>query len=145
MNGKIVALAAVGIMLAGQASAATAAAQISSVTGSVVASQNGRFAPATTSTVLTAGDRVVSRDGTASVKFADGCVISMKPQAMLTVGATSPCASGTGLVSASDSNSAQFGKDYDDKGFKKAFVTFAVLATLLLLEADSRNKDTVSH
>ncbi len=144
MNGKIVALAAVGIMLAGQASAAAAAtAQISSVSGSVVASSNGRFSPATTSTTLTAGDRVVARDGAAQVKFSDGCVISLKPQAMLTVGQSSPCATGAGLVSASDSNAAQFGDD--TTGFKKASVTFAVLAALLLIEANSRNNDSVSH
>ena len=49
MNFKIVALAAVGIMLAAQASAAAAsAAQVSSVSGSVLASKDGKFSPATT-------------------------------------------------------------------------------------------------
>ena len=95
MNFKIVALAAVGIMLAAQASAAAAsAAQVSSVSGSVLASKDGKFSPATSSTTLQAGDRLVARDGTAQVKFSDGCVVSVKPQAMLTVGASSPCATG---------------------------------------------------
>ena len=143
MNFKIVALAAVGIMFAAQASAAAAsAAQVSSVSGSVLASKDGKFSPATSSTTLQAGDRLVARDGTAQVKFSDGCVVSVKPQAMLTVGASSPCATGSGLISATNSNSAQFGDDPD--GFKKATVTFFILAALLWLAADARDNEAVT-
>jgi len=143
MNGKIVALATVGILIAGQASAAAAtAAQVSNVSGSVLASKNGAFSNASSTTTLSAGDRLVARDGTAQVKFSDGCVVTVKPQAMLTVGSSSPCATGTGLISSSNSTTAVFGDDPD--GFKKASVTWLILAGLLWLWADSRDKDVVT-
>lgn len=144
MNGKIVAIAAVGIMLAGQAIAGDA--RITSVSGSVVASQGGQFAPATASTVISQGDRIVSRGGAAEVRFADGCVVKLKAQTMLTVGASSPCASGSGLISATEGNGAQFGSgndDDDDDGFVPAALTFAALVTLLILV--SEDDDTVSN
>lgn len=143
MNGKIVAIAAVGIMLAGQAIAADA--RITSVSGSVVASQGGQFAPATASTVVSQGDRIVSRDGTAEVRFSDGCVVKLKSQAMLTVGASSPCATGSGLISATEGNGAQFGSgnNDDDNGFVPAALTFAALVALLLLV--NEDDDTVSN
>lgn len=141
MNGKFVAVAAVGMMLAGQAFAADA--QLSNINGSVVASQNGQFAPASASTMLTTGDRVLARDGTAEVRFSDGCVVSLESQAMLTIGELSPCASGNGLVSASDGAVAQFGED--DDGFVPAVLTFGGLTALLLIIGDSSNDDTVSN
>lgn len=140
MNGKFVALAAVGMMLAGQAMAADA--QITSVNGSVVASQNGKFSPAAASTAVRQGDRIVARDGTAQVRFADGCVVTLKPQAMLTVGEASPCASGSGLISATQGDSAQFGRS--ESGFVPAAITFTILAALLLLIGNSQNDDTIS-
>ena len=133
MNGKIVALATAGMMLAGQAMAADA--RISSVSGAVLASQNGKFATATASTALKAGDRIVARNGTAQVTFADGCVVSVKPQAMLTVGASSPCVSGSGLVSATEGSTALLGME--DGGMTPALVTFLGLSAVLLVLNDS--------
>lgn len=141
MNGKIVALAAVGAMLAGQAAASEAT--ISSLSGSVVASQNGSFSPAAVSTSLHTGDRLIARDGTAEVKFADGCVVTLKSQAMLTLGETSPCVSGSGLVNATESDAAQFGQGRG--GFAPAFLTFLGLAAILLIVGDSQNDDTISN
>lgn len=134
---KFVALAVVGMMIAGQASAAAAGASVTSVSGSVMASQSGKFAPVAAGAALSAGDRVVASDGTAQVKFADGCVVSVKPQAMLTVGPASPCATGSGLVSASNSTPAQFGDDPD--GYKKSAATFLILSALLWAAAQSRD------
>ncbi|MEI7932220.1 MAG: hypothetical protein WCI21_04095 [Alphaproteobacteria bacterium] len=143
MNGKIVTFAVVGILIAGQAAAATAnTAQVSNVSGSVLASKNGSFSNATNTTTLSSGDRLVARDGTAQVRFSDGCVVTVKPQAMLTVGSSSPCATGAGLITSSNSTTAVFGDDPD--GFKKATVTWIVLAGLLWLWGDSRNKDVVT-
>ena len=140
MNGKIAAFAAVGMLLAGQASAADAAlAQMSAVKGSVVVSQNGKMVQASDATALRAGDRVVARDGQASLKFADGCVVSLKPQAMLTVGASSPCAAGPGLVSATQGDNAQF---FGLSGFGAALATFGILALILIVVGDSGNDNT---
>ena len=141
MNGKVAAIAAMGMLLAGQASAADfAQAQISSVKGSVVVSQNGKFVPAANVSALKAGDRVVAKDGQAQLKYADGCVVSLKPQGMATIGAQSPCASGAGLVSATQGDSAVLGLS----GFGAAAATFAGLAAVLLIVGDSEDDNTVT-
>ena len=138
MNGKFAAFAAVGMLLAGQASAADSAlAQMSAVKGSVVVSQNGKFVPASNATALRAGDRVVAKDGEASLKFADGCQVTLKPQAMLTVGAASPCASGAGLVNAAQGSSAQ--EFLGLSGFGAAVATFANLGLILVAASDDPN------
>jgi hypothetical protein len=99
MIGKFAALAAVGVMIAGPALAADASvAQLGAVKGSVLVSQNGKMVPATAAS-LKAGDRVVaSANGSAVVKFADGCTVALKSASMVTVAAKSPCASGAGLT-----------------------------------------------
>ena len=142
MNGKVAAIAAMGMLLAGQASAADVAqAQINSVKGSVVVSQNGKFVPAANVSALKAGDRVVAKDGQAQLKYADGCVVSLKPQGMATIGAKSPCASGAGLVSATQGDSAQM---FGLTGFGAAAVAFTGLAAVLLVVGDSEDDNTVS-
>lgn len=98
---RFAAVAAMGLVcIAGQASAAQSAAQLSAVKGSVMVAQNGAFAPAS-NMALRAGDRVVAAaDGQAQVRFADGCVVTLAPQAMATISDKSPCAAG-GLVKSS--------------------------------------------
>lgn len=96
-----VALATVGLVaLAGQVAAAeTAVAQLSAVKGSVMVSQGAAFAKAGAAASLKAGDRVVaSGDSSAQLHYADGCVVNLAAQSVVTVGAKSPCAP-TGLVS----------------------------------------------
>ncbi len=140
MNGKVAAFAAVGMLLAGQASAADAAlAQISAVKGSVVVSQDGKFVQAADAKALRAGDRIVAKDGQASIKYADGCVVTLKPQAMATIGGASPCASGAGLVNATQGDSAQF---LGLSGFGAAVVTFGALALLLIAVGESDNDNS---
>jgi hypothetical protein len=108
MLGKVFAFAAAAAMVCGPALAADAGvAQLGAVSGSVMVSTAGKTAPATAG-VLKAGDRVVaSANGKASVKFADGCVVNLKPASMITVAAKSPCASGAGLVNAQSAQPAQ--------------------------------------
>ena len=106
---KFVALAAVGALcVTGQASAKDAAsAQLSGVTGSVMVQQGGKMVSATGASALHAGDRVVAmKDSKALVKFSDGCVVELKAQNMVTVGAKSPCASGAGVVSTTQADPA---------------------------------------
>jgi hypothetical protein len=107
MIGKFAAIAAVGAMIAGPALAADASiAQLGAVKGSVMVSQNGKMVSATAAS-LKAGDRIVTQaNGSATVKFADGCVVNLKAASMVTVGAKSPCASGSGLVSATQAQPA---------------------------------------
>ena len=108
MIGKYAAVAAIGALcIAGQASAKDAAmAQLSAVKGSVMVNQGGKMVPATAG-ALRAGDRVVAANGSARLAFADGCVVSLQANGMATIGAASPCATGAGLVSASQGASAQ--------------------------------------
>jgi hypothetical protein len=106
---KFLALAVAGAFcVAGQASAMdVASAQLSGVTGSVMIQQNGKMVAATNASALHAGDRVVAAKGAAQVKFADGCVVKLTASKMVTVGAKSPCASGAGLVSATQAAPAE--------------------------------------
>lgn len=72
--------------------------QLEAVKGDVrVAGEKGLVA-AGNGVSLRAGDRVVARDGSATLRYADGCVVRMPASAMVTVGAASPCDGGAGLV-----------------------------------------------
>ena len=135
---KYAAMIAVGLTcFAGQASAMEGAlAQVSSVKGSVAINQGGRIVPLTSTTALNAGDRVVSMDGSqAQIKFADGCVVDVKSNAMATVGSKSPCAA-SNLVKSSAP--MQFG---GFEGFWGAFAVFAVGALLIAAYAASVDDD----
>ncbi len=112
MIGKFAAIAAVGAMIAGPALAADASvAQLGAVKGSVMVSQNGKMVSASAAS-LKAGDRIVTQaNGSATVKFADGCVVNLKAASMVTVGAKSPCASGAGLVTAAQAQPAALSAD----------------------------------
>ncbi len=100
-------LAASGPALAGDA----AAASLSTVQGSVMLSQNGKMALASSAGLrgadkpmpVRAGDRIIAKDGQARLTYADGCVVTVKPQSMLTIGQASPCASSSGLVTTGSS------------------------------------------
>jgi len=106
---KLLVVATAGALsIAGQALAKDAsAAQLSAIKGGVNVSQNGKFATAKPG-ALKVGDRVVAGAGEATVSYADGCIVTVKPQSMATIAATSPCASGQGLVTAGGS-SAEMG------------------------------------
>jgi hypothetical protein len=92
---KFVALAAAGALcVAGAASAADLAA----IKGAVMVQQNGKTVSAAQASALKSGDRVIASNGSAQVKFADGCVVNLKAGSMVTVGSKSPCAAGAGVV-----------------------------------------------
>jgi DUF971 family protein len=139
MFGKVAALAAAGVMLAGQAAAADAAiAQVSAVKGNAVVSQNGRIAALNGATSLKAGDRVVAKDGQVSLAYADGCKITLKANSMATIGAASPCASQQGLVNAGSDSSQLFGLTW----FGTALVVVGVAGALYVAFDD--DDDSVS-
>lgn len=87
---------AIGLLLGGQAMAAEA--RLGAVSGSVMVSQNGRFAPATRGAVLQAGDRVMATNGSASLVYSDGCNVAVATRSMATVAAASPCAGGSSNI-----------------------------------------------
>lgn len=110
---KYAAAAAVGLLcLAGQASAKDASvAQISVVKGSVMVNQGGAYSKASANTALKAGSRLVAGDKSAAqISYADGCVVTLAPNAMATISDRSPCAGQAGLV-----NSAK-PMQFDDAG-----------------------------
>ena len=142
MLGRVFGFAAVAALVCSPALAADAnIAQLGAVSGSVMVSSAGKTAPAT-SAVLKAGDRVIaSANGKASVKFADGCVVTLKPASMITVAAKSPCASGAGLVSA---QSAQPMQGEGLSGEALAIGGFVVVGGALVAVGVSDNNKTAS-
>ncbi|CAN5300313.1 hypothetical protein BH11PSE2_BH11PSE2_02810 [soil metagenome] len=134
-----VAAIAVGLMcVAGQASAAdVASAQVSSVKGSVAVEHAGKITAATSATTLRAGDRLIAANGAAAqIKFADGCVVAVKANAMATVGAQSPCSGNAGLVTSS--SPMQLG---GLGSFGGALAVFGIGALLLWAYSDSVDSD----
>ena len=102
-------------------------------------SQNGKMITANSAS-LKAGDRVVaSANGSASVKFADGCVVALKPASMITVAAKSPCASGAGLVSASSGDAQEF---FGLSPVAAAAVSTVVVAGIIVGVVASSNNST---
>jgi len=136
---KLAALAVIGAMIAGPALAAEASvASLGAVQGTVMVSQNGKMA--SNVSALRAGDRVVAKaNGSASVKFFDGCVVALKPSSMLTVTAKSPCASGAGLVNANQADSRElFG--LSDPAV--AALAFLGLGAVVLYTVESKSVST---
>ena len=81
---------------------------------------------------LKAGDRIVaSANGSAVVKFADGCTVSLKPASMITVAAKSPCASGAGLVSATQAQPQDFYGVSDTTAIIGGVVAVGVIAAVV--------------
>jgi hypothetical protein len=102
------AVLALSLVAGGQAFAADPVpARVDSLSGKVMISSGGKLQAGKLG-ALKAGDRVVAlAGGGAKLRYADGCVVELKAQAMATVGASSPCASGQGLVTAAGGTSAQ--------------------------------------
>jgi hypothetical protein len=114
MSGKsAVAVLVTGLMFASAAQAGQVVqAQISTVSGAVVAVQAKGAVPAKVGANLVLGDRVVAKTGQANLRYADGCLVTVKAGSMATIGATSPCANGAGLISATTAQPAQVGKAF---------------------------------
>ena len=130
---KAAAFAAIGLMcVATQASAAASVAQLDAVKGSVMVNQGGKYVPASSATALKAGDRVVAMNGQAQVNFADGCVVSVAPQAVVTLGDKSPCGASAGLV-----RGAEPAQIFGLNGFTGAAVVFLIGLGLIALAYDN--------
>ena len=97
MKRTFTAAVAVGLIaLSGQTLAATSAAQVTTVKGSVLVNDDGRYVSAASGAQIRPGDRLVAlKDGQASITYGDGCKVSLTPGSMLTVSDASPCAAGS--------------------------------------------------
>ena len=128
---KTAAVVAIGLMcVAGQASAAGAVAQVSSAKGAVMVSQGAGYASTAPGAALNAGDRIVAMEGGAQVSYADGCVVNVAPQGVVTVGAASPC-------SAALASGAEPANLFEMSGFTGALVIFGIGLLLIALAYDN--------
>ena len=129
--------------ISGQAMAAQTA-QLGSVSGSVLVNQDGRFAPAKSTTSLRAGDRVLAMNGAAKLTYADGCAVNIAPRSMVTV-SDAACAGSEGQIIR-----AQYGSDggyYDDRRSNADFwlwLGFGVLTAAVVIAAFADDEDPVS-
>jgi len=130
------ALAMAGPVLAGE----SAKAALTSVNGAVSVSQDGKISPARPGS-LRAGDRVIARDGEAKLSYADGCVVTLKPQSMTTIGAASPCAAGGGLVSAGGAPAQMFGEMTAFQGVMAALAIGGFIAGVGSMVDNASNDD----
>lgn len=143
MIGKYAAVVAIGALcIAGQASAKDAAmAQLSAIKGSVMVNQGGKMVPATAG-ALRAGDRVVAANGSARLAYADGCVVSLQSNVMATIATASPCATGAGLVSASQGAAAQSEEGLTALQLVGSIAAVGLLAVGIASTADSADETT---
>lgn len=75
-----------------QGDAPAVVATATQVSGPVQVNQGERFVPLQAGAALQAGDRVMAlSEGSATLRFADGCELRVAPESMITVPATSTC------------------------------------------------------
>ena len=93
---KSVVTLALALAFSGAASAAT----LSAANGSVMVNQGKQFVSAQAGQALAAGDRVmVMQDGSAVLRFDDGCDVTINGGSVATVPSVSTCAGGNMEVS----------------------------------------------
>ena len=101
---SILCLAAAIALAAASAQAAEPAATLTAVKGAGMVGAGSGFTAAKTGAALKAGDRVVAKEGQLSLRYADGCMVTVPANGMATIAAKSPCAGGPGLVQAGGSS-----------------------------------------
>lgn len=74
------------------ASSAMAGAQLTKIDGRVLVNKGTGYSQAAPASSLKVGDRIMVNPGSkATLRFADGCTIPVKPGSVVTIGTTSPC------------------------------------------------------
>ena len=87
---------AVLFAVSGVALGATGSATLSSAQGSVMLNQGKQFVPIKPGQALNAGDRLmVMQGGSAQLRFADGCDVTVEGGSMVAIPTASTCAGGT--------------------------------------------------
>jgi hypothetical protein len=95
-----ISLALVAALASPVMAAQGAAAQLDGVKGDIRIAGKTGLSAGRNGAALAAGDRVVARSGSATLRYADGCVARVPAGAMATIASASPCATGQGLVTA---------------------------------------------
>jgi hypothetical protein len=130
--------------ISGQAMAAQTA-QLASVTGSVLVNQNGRYVPAS-KTTLRAGDKVLAMNGGAKLTYANGCVVDMSARSMVTV-SDAACGSDNVIKAQYTEGAGTYegeeGRFYRD-GDLWMFIGFGLLATAVVVAAWSDDEEPKS-
>lgn len=143
MFARSLAIALAALMAASSVQAGEAAsAQLQSLTGQALVSQAKGLGDAHAGAKLASGDRLMVKTGQASLRYADGCTVTLKAGSMATIGAKSPCAGGAGLVSANPVEAEQFGffKHITPGGVVAGLGTVLLVGAVLdgIANADSR-------
>jgi len=134
---SLIALAA-GLAISTSAVAAPLTAKVTATGANVTATQGGKLA-AVKSASLRTGDRVVAGSASgAKVTYSDGCIVTLPANAMVTVGAASPCAGGTGLVSPAGSSPAIAGLE-GPAGY--AALAFGAVALVAIVDGAMNDSD----
>ncbi len=139
---QIVVTASIALLgISGQAMAAQTA-KLGGVSGSVLVNQNGRFTPATKTTTLRAGDRVLAMNGAAKLTYADGCSVNVAPRSMVTVSEKACAGEDAQLIR------AQYGSDGGDSMDSNAdlwlWLGFGVLTAVVVAAAYDNDESPVS-
>ena len=113
---KLLAISALAVTLVASSALAqdVVSARLSSVEGAVMVNHGSGFVPATSQTVLHAGDRVVSmKSGKVHLVYANGCSLAIGGGALATVGKTAPTnCSAASVVKDNDRTTEEGGGDY---------------------------------
>ena|ERR1700676_3376096 len=118
------------VLLSSSSWAATSAT-VEPAQGVVLVNTGNGFKQVKKSVKAKVGDSVmVSPDGAAKVAYADGCTVDVRPGAVMTIAALSPCAAGA----RADDNDRQ---NYSWNAIGTAFAATAVIGTALYLAATS--------
>ena len=147
MNRPAIALIA-ALAFSGTALAVEPVGALSTQEGTVLVNQGEEFVTASDAQVLNPGDRVmVMEGGSATVTFADGCVLPLEAGSLIVVPAQSTCAGAVATTEKVGPSYAQaVGDDVDDQSdgeklAKAAIIGGTLLAMALILHDDEDDDD----
>lgn len=109
-------------------------ARLSSVQGSVLVNQNGRYTPVTSSTVLRSGDRLMAMNGDAKLTYADGCAVNVSARSMTTIGSQA-CGSDDAKVVRADYVTSGGDRDDRNNGDFYVWLGFGVVTVAVMAMA----------
>ena len=141
---KTFAFTLLAILSSGSILAAPSSATLVDAQGSVLVNQGKQFVSAQGGQLLANGDRImVMEGGTASLTFANGCVLNLKSGSLLVVSDENAC--NTAAVSKVAPNTAQaVGVDDDDDDAVIWWTVGAAAVVGIIIAGTGQNDDTVS-
>ena len=141
---KTFAFTLLAILSSGSILAEPSSATLVDAQGSVLVNQGKQFVSAQGGQLLANGDRImVMEGGTASLTFANGCVLNLKSGSLLVVSDENAC--NTAAVSKVAPNTAQaVGVDDDDDDAVIWWTVGAAAVVGIIIAGTGQNDDTVS-